>query len=286
MTTSTHSGECLDADDRLAGAVQAVVAAHEHRLGRWTPYARSGGAISETMVWDFLACVQDANPAYWSSEWATEHSPTGRLTVPPQMLLTHSRFPPGPLGTAAEWEPDYIVDAAEPDPLQSLLDGLRDAGLEYWTNAFRKERYRAPVHPGDTLETSALIEMSPVKSTWLGSGVFVNTRAHYRRTSDRRVVAESANALFVYGPSEPGKETDAAKPARHPRLVRADSASRPPTTGRATAFGSLDPMRIRRGDECPTLVLRPDYMDLLRAAQGTRHPVPIHTDRAYASSCG
>nr|UDH01287.1 MaoC family dehydratase N-terminal domain-containing protein [Rhodococcus opacus PD630] len=255
-------------------------------LEQWGPHLRSGGAISENSVWDFLACVEDANPAYWSHEWAREHAPTGRVTVPPQMLLTHSRFPPGPIGTCAEWEPSYVVNSAPPDPLRGVLDSLCETGLDVYTNAARQETYLAPVHPGDVLATSARIEISPVKTTWLGQGVFVNTNARYRRESDHTVVAESTNSLFVYSSSH----LPHATPSRHEER-REPLAPEPPRVspgGRQTSahFESLAITGISVGQALPPLRLTPTFRDLIRAAQGTRHPVPMHTESAYAQAAG
>jgi acyl dehydratase len=264
-------------------AVDGVRSFWADSLDRWGPHLRSGGAISETSVWDFLACVQDANPTYWSHDWAREHAPTGRVTVPPQMLLTHSRFPPGPIGTAAEWEPGYVVDSAPPDPLRGVLDSLCEAGLDVYTNAARQETYLAPVHPGDVLATSARIEISPVKTTRLGEGVFVNTNARYRRESDHTVVAESTNSLFVYSSSHAPPAAPSRQQERQEPQPPAASAGGPQTS---TPFESLAITGISAGQQLSPLRLTPTFMDLIRAAQGTRHPVPMHTERAYAQAAG
>lgn len=270
--------------DRLTHEIASVVSRHADILGTWTPHYRSGGRISETMVWDFLACVEDGNPAHWNEEWAGAHG-GGRLTVPPQMLLTHSRFPPGPIGTAAEWEPDYVKDSAVEDPLQSLLDSLRDqAGLDVCTNAFRRENYLRPIYPGDLLTTSVLIEVSPLKRTRLAHGVFVNTKARHRRVDDPDVLAESENALFVYRAADASLVAmpHDAGPDRRP-TARADEegaiTERPPFMSRIAA-------NVKVGQALPFLDFGVDFMDLIRAAQGTRHPVPMHTDRTYAVAAG
>jgi acyl dehydratase len=266
----------------MTDAVSRVVTNHASDLGTWSPYHRSGGRISETMVWDFLACVKDGNPAHWSDEWASLHG-IGSLTVPPQMLLTHSRFPPGPIGTAAEWEPDYVRETSEVDPLQTLMDSLCDeAGLNVYTNAFRREKYLSPIYPGDFLITSVLIEVSPIKQTRLAPGVFVNTKAQYRRAEDTDVVAESENSRFVYNsadatatatPQDVADWRSKNGPVRSEINVRPQFMSRPEAT-------------VKVSDVLPTLDFSVDFMDLIRAAQGTRHPVPMHTDKTYAVAAG
>lgn len=281
-----------DTRGRLGDDIDAVRAAHAGWLGDWTPWFRSGGTISETMVWDFLACVQDGNPAYWSHNWAREHAPTKRVTAPPQMLLTHSRFPPGPIGTAAEWEPAYVAETTGPDPLQLLLTSLRDtAGLDVYTNARRQESYLATVHPGDTLATSARVSVSPVRTTRLGRGVFVNAAARHRRMADHEVVAESQNSLFVYTSAEvtgfAGADNSPEDGRRQGRVASANGGTgirRDP--GRRGDVDSLTLGDVQAGDVLPTLMFRPGFMDLMRAAQGTRHPVPMHTDRRYAQAAG
>lgn len=281
-----------DIQVRLDNDIDAIRAAHAGGLDSWTPWFRSGGEISQNMVWDFLACVQDGNLAYWSDQWAAQHAPDKRVSVPPQMLLTHSRFPPGPIGTAAEWEPAHVAEATAPDPLQLLLASLRDtAGLDVYTNARRQEIYLEPVHPGDTLVTSARISVSPVRATRLGRGVFVNAEARHRRIADELVVAESMNSLFVYasgavaGRMGPDQSSGDVRPCRRPAKTPGTGAHRQ-DSGCLLEMRSLTADGVRVGDTLPVLEFRVGFMDLMRAAQGTRHPVPMHTDRAYARAAG
>jgi acyl dehydratase len=235
----------------------------------------SGAEISRTMIWDFAACVQDANPAYWDEGWSHEH--LGHLVVPPTMLLTHSRYPPGPTGTAAEWTPSYLREP--PAPLAEILDAVAELGFDVWTNAGREETYSHLLAPGDRVLTTARVECSEVKQTRLARGVFVTTHARHVRERDGAEVARSTNSLFCYPTS------DATEAPVQPDVAIASVSPAAPVL-RATPWDSLRADHIQIDAALPVLEWPLTFRDLVLAAQGTRHPVPLHTDREFARRAG
>lgn len=94
MTTQSTSHGPSRAGDQLADSVADVVAAHAGILGQWTVHFRSGSAISDTKVWDFLACHGD--------QVAVRDLVTDTEATPPSDSTSRSQHssesPPVPLG--------------------------------------------------------------------------------------------------------------------------------------------------------------------------------------------
>jgi len=270
-STFPQAGERLQGLDTLAA-----------RAARESQPLPSGGEISRTMIWDFAAAVQDGNPAYWDETWA-RGSRFQHLVVPPTMLLTHTRYPPGPAGTAAEWTPDYLREPRA--PLADLLSGIAKQGCDVWTNASREEWYHEALAPGDQVVTAVRVELSEVKQTRLARGVFVTTFARHLRSSDGAEVARSKNVLFCY-PSSDSTEVTPAPAAGDIPPDSGELGGDPPPDTRRDPFETLVADEVAVGDRIPKLAWKVDFMDLMRAAQGTRHPVPLHTDREFAQRAG
>jgi uncharacterized protein len=142
--------------------------------------------VTWALIKYFCAMVRDNNASYWDPDFA--ESQWGGIVSPPAMLLTWVMAP--------EWQPD----APEPKTLLLAQVPLPDPtviSVETDTELFR------PIRIGDWLNVEeTLVDVSPRKSTELGSGHFVTTEALFRG-GDGSPVARYRHVLFRYTPRTP-----------------------------------------------------------------------------------
>lgn len=169
-----------------------------HLLGRPGPLRWSARPVERGAVWNFCEAVEDANPVYWDDDRAAA-SRFGRLIAPPQALMS--------LMMDGWWLPPHLRrDEEVTPPLHpEATAAAHRAGLGAAANVGRDEEYLLPFGPGDGRlgQIDTLTEVSAVKRTALGLGVFLTTRSEYRRERDGRQVASSVNVLLMYDASRP-----------------------------------------------------------------------------------
>ena len=145
----------------------------------------AGTAVSGARIQHFAAMVQDANPAYWDAEFATEV--WGGLVAPPALLMGWLIPPP--------WLPD-----GQP-PVPSIAIRVPLPGTTF-INASNDVELVTPILEGDRLNVvEEVVSVSPEKQTKVGSGHFVETWERFHR-GDGSLVATNRNTLFRFTPKE------------------------------------------------------------------------------------
>jgi acyl dehydratase len=144
----------------------------------------AGTAVSGARIQHFAAMVRDPNPAYWDPEFAKEV--WGGLVAPPA-LLTGLLMPPPWIPTGER--PTASIAIRVPLPGSAIINASNDA------------EFLAPILEGDRLSVvEELTSVSPLKTTRLGTGHFVETLETYYR-DDGTPVATIRNTLFRYTPA-------------------------------------------------------------------------------------
>ena len=144
----------------------------------------AGTAVSGARIQHFAAMVRDPNPAYWDPEFAQRV--WGGLVAPPA-LLTGLLMPP-------PWEP------TGERPTASIAIRVPLPGIAI-INASNDAEFPVPILEGDRLSVvEELTSVSPLKTTRLGAGHFVETLETYYR-DDGTPVATIRNTLFRYTPA-------------------------------------------------------------------------------------
>ena len=172
-------------------------------LDRFGPWRWSRAEINLPMIWNFCEAVEDANPAYWDRKTATA-TRFGRLIAPPQMIMTMSG--------GHWWAPDYVherertaMKVEAEDPPGEVAKLVEQHGFTTATMVTRADEYLSPYGPGDghIRQATKVIDVSEVKQTKVGRGVFLNSVIEYRAECDDRPIARANNVLLRYDPSTP-----------------------------------------------------------------------------------
>lgn len=167
-------------------------------IGRSGPWRWSRTAINQAEIWNFCEAVEDSNPVYWDEETA-KASRFGRLIAPPQALLSFMM--------GRSWAPAYVrerehedLTAQGSDPEDRVRDILTSHGFGTATAVTRKEEYLEPFGPGDGRIRQAVrvVDVSPVKQTKVGPGLFVTTTVDYRTEYPDRLVARATLVVLRY----------------------------------------------------------------------------------------
>ena len=144
----------------------------------------AGTAVSGARIQHFAAMVRDPNPAYWDPEIAQQV--WGGLVAPPA-LLTGLLMPPPWIPTGER--PTASIAIRVPLPGTAIINASNDA------------EFLEPILEGDRLSVvEELTSVSPLKTTRLGAGHFVETLETYCR-DDGTPVATIRNTLFRYTPA-------------------------------------------------------------------------------------
>jgi hypothetical protein len=182
-------------DDDLNASLHEALAPLLNKQGpiNWSPRP-----IDASAVWNFCESVEDGNPVYWD-EAAGEASRFGRMIAPPQALMA--------LSMGAWWLPPFLKEraAAEvkdfgPIPGATSHQIAVDFGFGTATNVTREEEYFEPFGPGDGRlgHADTLVDVSPIKQTRVGKGVFLTTEMDYITEKSGTLVARARNVLLMY----------------------------------------------------------------------------------------
>lgn len=174
-------------------------------IGRLGPWRWSRSEVNHAEIWNFCEAVEDGNPVYWDEPTATS-SRFGRLIAPPQMLLSFMM--------GRSWAPEFIrkreraeLDAQGADPEECVREILASHRFTTATAVTRREEYFEPFGPGDGRIRQAVevLDVSAVKQTKVGPGVFVKTAVHYRAERGDRLVARATLTILRYDGSSVGR---------------------------------------------------------------------------------
>jgi acyl dehydratase len=154
-------------------------------VGQLQRVSVAAGPVNASMIKFFASAAEDANPSYWDEDFAEEV--WGGLISPPSMLL-HWLLPP-------PWSPGepsggYLAPQILMSEVPLPGDDLVNISVDY--------EYRRPVRVGDVLRmVEELIDVSPEKTTRIGTGHFITTSATFLAQGDE-VVATQTNVLFRF----------------------------------------------------------------------------------------
>lgn len=150
-------------------------------IGRSLDTAFGDVAVTEAMIQYYCSAMQDGNRSYWDRDFADAH--WGGPIAPPGMLQT------------------WII------PLQWRPEGARTVSAmavkvplpgDKPINVSTEFEYFKPVRVGDILNvTDRLLDISAEKTTKIGTGHFVTTRAEYRNQRGE-LLATNTNVFFRY----------------------------------------------------------------------------------------
>lgn len=170
----------------------------EPYLDQSGPQRWSARPIDASAVWNFCEAVEDANPVYWDSEIATS-SQFGRMIAPPQALMA--------LTMGAWWLPPFLREREEarqaglpPAPSMMAHEIVKEFGFGTATNVTREEEYLQPFGPGDGRigQTDRLVDVSVIKQTKVGKGVFLTSEIDYVTEANGQLIARARNVLLMY----------------------------------------------------------------------------------------
>ncbi len=168
--------------------------------------------VNEPMIHHWCDAIGDDLPVYCDADLA-EQSVHGGVVAPPTMLqawaMAGLRPPPESLETES----------------RHLLGVLADAGFPAIIATNYDQEYLRYLRPGERLSETTVIEsVSAEKTTGLGAGHFVTTKATYRDgsgeevgTSTMRILAYAPNVRAPAAPSDAGESPDGPKRRRPPR---------------------------------------------------------------------
>lgn len=143
--------------------------------------------VEEASVRYYAAAIEDANPGYWDSSWATHQ--WGGVVAPPGMLLTLSKI-------RLPWTP-------EPEPRPNLMAQIRAPGTSVINVETDVEFYRPFVVGTRFNVVDEFADISPERQTRLGTGHFLTIVSRFR-DQDGRDLARATNVMLRFTPRSEG----------------------------------------------------------------------------------
>lgn len=178
--TQTEAADPIEAE-LVFGTYDDAVAA----IGMKSEVAFGEAEVNWPMVKTFCSLVEDTNASYWDAEYAT--STWGGLVAPPAMLLTWL--------VPLQWRPDGVTALPFVGPKVPLPGNSS-------INVSSETTYLRPVQLGETLNImEEVTEVSPEKTTRLGTGHFVTTESTVRNARGE-VLATRMNVMFRFQAAE------------------------------------------------------------------------------------
>ncbi|MEV0564968.1 MaoC family dehydratase N-terminal domain-containing protein [Dactylosporangium sp. NPDC050588] len=187
-----------------------------------TPTRYAQDAVNQAMIRHFVEAMGDENPIYVDEQAARD---TGRegVVAPPPMLSTWLM-----VGYKAHMA--AAAGAAPDTPMARLLAILAEAGYVGVVATNDEHEYVRELRLGDEIKMTTVIEdISPRKTTGLGTGHFITTLRTYTDQHDE-VVARQRFRILRFDPSgakpaAPAPAPAAADPAlRHKPFILRDNA--------------------------------------------------------------
>ncbi|MEU9507405.1 MaoC family dehydratase N-terminal domain-containing protein [Micromonospora sp. NPDC048170] len=183
-----------------------------------TPTRYAQDAVNQAMIRHFVEAMGDENPVYVDERAARD---TGRegVVAPPPMLSTWLM-----VGYKAH---TAAAAGATPDtPMARLLAILAEAGFVGVVATNDEHEYVRELRLGDEIKMATVIEdVSPRKTTGLGTGHFITTLRTYTDQDDE-VVARQRFRILRFDPSgaKPAAPAAADPALRHKPFILRDNA--------------------------------------------------------------
>lgn len=212
-TTQTAASGTTDEETFLARLL-------EFRGLEATPTRYAQDAVNQAMIRHFVEAMGDENPIYVDEQAARA---TGRdgVVAPPPMLSTW-------LMVGYKAHTAAAAGAAPDTPMARLLAILAEAGYVGVVATNDEHEYVRELRLGDEIKMTTVIEdISPRKTTGLGTGHFITTLRTYTDQNDE-VVARQRFRILRFDPS--GAKPAAPAPAaadpalRHKPFILRDNA--------------------------------------------------------------
>lgn len=141
--------------------------------------------VNWPMIKLFCGLVEDANPSFWSPEYARKQ--WGGIIAPPAMIQVW--------GIPLQWHPEG-VKTSERQYLKAPLPGDKVINVSSEIEYFR------PVVVGEQLNSyDEFVSISEEKKTALGVGHFITAALIYRNQAGE-VVARATNTMYRYKAKE------------------------------------------------------------------------------------
>ncbi|MFD6663528.1 bifunctional MaoC family dehydratase N-terminal/OB-fold nucleic acid binding domain-containing protein [Micromonospora chalcea] len=213
MSTTTQA-PALDATDQ-----DAFLARLREFVGlEATPTRYAQDAVNQAMIRHFVEAMGDENPVYVDDQAARD---TGRegVIAPPPMLSTW-------LMVGYKAHTAAAAGAAPDTPMARLLALLADAGFVGVVATNDEHEYVRELRLGDEIKMTTVIEdVSPRKTTGLGTGHFITTLRTYTDQNDE-VVARQRFRILRFDPSraKPAAPAAADPALRHKPFILRDNA--------------------------------------------------------------
>ncbi|MFY1594618.1 bifunctional MaoC family dehydratase N-terminal/OB-fold nucleic acid binding domain-containing protein [Micromonospora sp. WMMD737] len=209
MSTTTRTPAAATDEDAFLARLREFVGLEA------TPTRHAQDAVNQAMIRHFVEAMGDENPVYVDERAARA---TGRegVVAPPPMLSTWLM-----VGYRA-----HTAGATADTPMARLLAILAEAGFVGVVATNDEHEYVRELRLGDEIKMTTVIEdVSPRKTTGLGTGHFITTLRTYTDQDDE-VVARQRFRILRFDPSRARPPAPAAAdPAlRHKPFVLRDNA--------------------------------------------------------------
>ena len=218
MSGPEHSGGLRTSAPDTAGEEAFLARLLEFRGLEATPTRHAQDAVNQAMIRHFVEAMGDENPIYVDAQAARD---TGRegVVAPPPMLSTW-------LMVGYKAHTAAAAGAAPDTPMARLLAILAEAGYVGVVATNDEHEYLRELRLGDKIKMTTVIEdISPRKTTGLGTGHFITTLRTYTDQDDE-VVARQRFRILRFDPSgaKPTPTPPADPALRHKPFILRDNA--------------------------------------------------------------
>jgi acyl dehydratase len=142
----------------------------------------SPDGVNRAMIRHYCEAMEDGNPLYSDDDYAKK-SKYGGVIAPPQMVQA---FCMPPLWPKREMS----------DPQAKAVQMMDEAGYYGVVATTTSQEYFKPMKPGDSLSyTIKLVNVSPEKTTRLGTGHFITSEYTYRNQNGEVVCVQPFTVL-------------------------------------------------------------------------------------------
>jgi acyl dehydratase len=143
---------------------------------------QSSDEVNRAMIRHWCEAMEDGNPLYTDDEYA-KNSQYGVIIAPPQMAQVFCMPPFWPKREVA-------------DPQGKAVQLMDEAGYSGVVATTTSQEYFRPLHLGDRLTyTIKLVNVSPEKTTRLGTGHFITSEYTYKNQDDEVVCIQPFTIL-------------------------------------------------------------------------------------------
>jgi len=161
---------------------QGVYEKLQAMVGEETGPFEAADEVNKAMIRHWCEAMEDANPLYTDEGYAKK-SKYGGIIAPPQMVQAYCIPPLWP-------------KKVSPDPQAKAVRMMDEAGYAGVVATTTSQEYFKPMRPGDRLSYKIkLVNVSPEKTTRLGTGHFLTSEYTYSNQKGEVVCVQSFTIL-------------------------------------------------------------------------------------------